>query len=177
VIAGSYLPREGFPVLVQEFAESPDGFVEYPRVTAGFEPNDYMQWTALNELALHYVISHSVNPNDLLGRVIEVRSGWPYLREKFEDYVQWLQVGAPSIRKMTAAEGAMAVQRFDRLTVSREMGETYQITLGNFYDEAWLLLRTSDTPVTVEGGAIIEVATDLYLIEATMPHITIDFRE
>ena len=79
---------------------------------------------------------------------------------------------------MTAKEGAMAVQRFDRLTMNSQVtGGTYVINLGNFYDEAWLMLRSADTPLYVEGGTISKVSKDLYLIKAIEPDITIEFME
>jgi hypothetical protein len=77
---------------------------------------------------------------------------------------------------MTAREGAAAVQRFARLAVdARFVNGTYEISLGNFYDEAWLMLRTSNKPIEIQGGTFSSVTSDLYLIKALSSKVVIKF--
>jgi hypothetical protein len=163
-------------VYVQEFTEAPDGIIELPRITLGYELNEYMIWSLINELSLHYVNSHFTHPDDILSADRnEQKRGWQYLLSTFEEYVKWLSESSPGLRNVTAKTGAMAVQRYDRLEVKTEFeeNEMYVITLGNFYDEAWLMMRSIKKPVIVDGGKITQVTTDLYLIEALEPNIKI----
>jgi len=137
-----------------------------------------MWWAAANELGLHYVNSHFVHPYDMLKQNGSPTQGWSYLYGKLDEYYSWLSDAAPGLRQFTSQEGGMAVQRFDRLTLdSKEIGGAYLITLDNFYDEAWLMLRTDKTPTSVVGGEVTQVSGDKFLIKALKPEIKIEFVE
>jgi hypothetical protein len=137
-----------------------------------------MQWAAVNELGLHYVNSYYISPLDVLSGGRDSQKGWAYMHAQFENYVKWLSESAPGLRNLTAQEGATAVQRFDRLAVKSETKTNeVQIDLGNFYDEAWLMMRSSKTPQSIEGGTLTPVTSDLYLIQALKDNIIIKFTE
>lgn len=79
---------------------------------------------------------------------------------------------------MTGSEGAMAVQRFSRLAVDTNLQDgKLEISLGNFYDEAWLMIRSVHPPLSIDGGVITQVSTNQYLVQALNPNITILFEE
>jgi hypothetical protein len=178
VIASVYLQDPTVPEYIQEFTEAADGIIELPRIVAGFAPSEYMHWASMNEVVLHYIHSHFVHPDDVLDEERNLGHGWTYLRDKLDEYLLWLYASAPSIRNMTAREGAMAVQRFDRLELNTEFNRgSYSIHLDNFYDEAWLMMRSSRKPVIIDGGTITKVTSDLYLIEAIKSNIEIEFEE
>jgi len=178
VIASVYLPDKEGIVYVQEFEEAEDGIIEFPRIISGYDISDYMQWAALNELGLHYVNSHFVHPEDVLSGDGGAENGWTYLLQKFKEYVAWLSEAAPGLRNSTAIEGAMAVQRYSRLAVKTEYkGDSVNISLGNFYDEAWLMLRSEGIPTQIEGGEITQVTEDLYLIKAMNKEIKVQIKE
>jgi hypothetical protein len=106
------------------------------------------------------------------------QKGWTYLHGQFEEYVKWLSETAPGLRNLTALEGAMAVQRFARLAVKTGNADgKVDISLGNFYDEAWLMMRSSKTPLSIDGGNLTQVTSDLYLIQALKEHIMITVTE
>jgi len=178
VISSVYIQDDNLLGYPQEFTEAPDNIIELPRIVAGFEPSEYMIWTAINEIALHFVYSHFVHPDDVMDEERGRREGWTHHRETFDEYLLWLHTAAPKIRNMTASEGAMALQRFDRLDLSGVLDNaSYTISLENFYDEAWLLMRTSFDPETIEGGSFTELTEGLYLIEARQPEVAIRFEE
>lgn len=174
----SLLVEEETGSYIQDFEEAPDGIIEFPRVVSGYYLYAYMQLSLLNELGLHYVNSHLITPDDILDPIRRGDRPWKLMRAQFEDQLQWLQQKAPGLRNMTAEEGGMAVQRFYRLKVNATLEQnTYTIHLGNFYDEAWLMLRTSREPVSISGGKITPVTTSLYLIQAERPDIQIQIKE
>ena len=80
---------------------------------------------------------------------------------------------------MVSSEGAMAVQRFYRLALNYQTDESgnLEIALGNFYDEAWLIIRTPRVPVNIDGGVITKLSSERYLIQALQPNIEITFEE
>jgi len=176
VIASVYIQDANKTAYVQEFTEASDGIIELPRVISGYDPDDVQRFAAINELGLHYVNSHFVHPDDILDPLRGGTKGWAYLRDQFDAYVKHLSDSAPGLRNMTAQEAAIAVQRFARLAVKTEtINGAYEIDLGNFYDEAWLMMRSTKKPGLIEGGTITPVTSNLYLIKAIKPKVIIKF--
>jgi hypothetical protein len=177
-VISSILIEEETKTYVQDFVEAPDGIVEFPRVVAGNYLYDYMQLALINELGLHYVNSHSITPDDILDEVRSAGREWKLMRDQLDQQLSWLQENAPGLRNMTANEGAMAVQRYYRLQVSSSLdGDAYSIHMKNFYDEAFLMLRTTREPVGITGGKITPVTSSLFLIEADQPDVTVELRK
>lgn len=88
--------------------------------------------------------------------------------ENLSDYTKWLYTSAPEIRSLTGTELAGAVQIYDNLEVEREYtDEGLTLNLGNFQDEAWLMVRINEGTVgKVTGGKLEEVQDGQYLLQA-----------
>ena len=178
VIASIYLPDADVPAYIQEFSEAEDGIIEFPRIVSGYDPDNYMQWAAANEIWLHYTAAHFVHPDDVLDNYRTGGKPWTDLRKTLDEYLLWVYSSMPAVRNLTASEGAMAVQRFARLTPEFNCNDKEcRITLDGFYDEGWLLMRTGKTPATITNGDFTQVSPDLYLIEASAANILIGFEE
>lgn len=179
LIASLYLPSD-MPVYVQEFGEASDGVIELPRVISSYNlvDDEYMQWAAINEIAMHYINSHFLHPDDILDPERGAEKGWENLRDQYIEYIAWLAEAAPGLRNMTSSEAAMAVQRYSRLALATNFqNNALEISLGNFYDEAWLILRSTRIPVSVRGGAITQITSDRYLLQASASEVVVDFEE
>jgi hypothetical protein len=177
VISSIFIEEEA-QTYVQEFKEDADGIIEFPRIVSGNYLYDYMQLALINELGLQYVNSHSITSDDILDPVRSAGREWKQMRDQFAEQLAWLQKNAPGLRNMTVTEGAMAVQRFARLQVSSALEDNvYSIHLKNFYDQAFLLLRSRKEPVGITGGKIMPVTSSLYLIEADQPDLVIKLNE
>ena len=146
-----------------------DGIVEAPRIVSGGMVGDYMRLAAESELNMHFVSTHFMHPDDMLDPDRGAKEGWAVYRKGLENYLDWLEASAPSIRMQTGTECASAVQRFSGLTVKmRESANEWEFVLGNFKDQAWLLLRANHgTPGRIQGGSMIRMTGNLYLIKAT----------
>jgi len=178
VIASVYLPDADVPAYVQEFEEAEDGIIEFPRIVSGYNPDNYMQWAAANEIWLHYTASHFVHPDDVLDSYRSDGKSWTDLRKTLDEYLLWVYSSMPAVRNLTISEGAMAVQRFARLNPELDCSDKEcRITLDGFYDEGWLLMHTDKTPVMITNGEFTQVSPDLYLIEASAANILIGFEE
>jgi hypothetical protein len=177
VISSLYLPGDpDQKPYVQEFKEADDGIVEMPRITSGFWMNDAFNWAVINEISLHYVNSHFVHPDDVLNDIRSSNSPWKNLYGEFDNHIKWLVNSAPGMRQLTAEDGAAAVQRFARLKVNAKQDQgSYVVNLSNFYDEAWLMLRSTKKPSAISGGTITQVTPTLYLIHALEPEIRLDY--
>jgi len=167
VISGLYLREEGVDALVQEFQEADDGAIDVPRISSGFDMDDYMLFVAAQELVLHGVFSHFIHPDDILDAERGATIGWATMYSTFQARLQEIIDMYPQLRFLTASEGAAAVQRYDRLQISRQTTDTgMTLTLTPFYDTAWIALRTRRTPAAVTGGELFKIANGFYWIRA-----------
>lgn len=160
----------------QEFEVAEDGIVEQPRIISGGIIDDYMQMAALSELNMHFVNSHFMHPDDLLDEDRGAALGWEKLKSRLDEYMTWLYKAAPSLRNLTGSQLSGAIQRYGALTVEKEKKENEVIFhLGNFYDEAYLMVRMNlGTPGEVSGGELTQVTGNLYLLHALNADVTID---
>lgn len=177
-IASMYLPED--ILYDQEFEVAKDGIVECPRVTSGLIVNDYNRIAAFSELNMHYVNTHYQHPNEVMIEASGAAMGWEKQFENFSDYVEWVYEAAPDIRSLTGSELAGAVQRFYCVDVeSKETKKGLTLTLEQFHEEAWVMVRFNDwEPDTesVKGGSLTKLGGNLYLLEAKQDKVTIEKR-
>ena len=175
-IASVYLADEiGYD---QDFEVAEDGVVEVPRIISGYQMNDFIYISAFSELNFHYVNSHFQHPDDVMDADRGAELGWEALKGQLDGYMEWLYDAAPSIRNVTASELAAAVQRYDAVTVRRTWQEDRLVLeLGNFADEAWLLVRLNGhEPGAVEGGTLEKQLDGLYLLKAESDRVSIELK-
>lgn len=176
-IASMAFPPDSSLEYVQEFGVAADGVVEAPRIVSGsMVNNSYMRLAAVSELNMHYVSTHFMHPDDLLDEDRGAKEGWETYRKGLEDYLDWLEQSAPSIRMQTGAECAAAVQRFSGLTVSMATSDdSWDLHLGNLIDQGWLMFRANNgTPGRVRGGSLTKLTGNLYLLKATSATVHIE---
>lgn len=178
IIASLYINDPQKTSYEQEFTEASDGVIELPRIASDYDLSEESQFAIVNEVNLHFVNTHFVHPDDVLDPDRGALKGWARLRERYEEYVKWMTGTIPGLRSMTAREAAIAIQRFARLALKTSQHDNVlEIDLGNFYDEAWLMVRTQQRPDSIEGGTITPVTSNLYLIQAVKPKVSISFEK
>lgn len=178
VISGLYLREAGNNALVQEFGEEIDGSISVPRLSSGFIPTEYNRMVIASEMAFHGVYSHFIHPDDVLDEARGAASGWRAMYAGFQEMLQTMVDTYPAIRFVTAADGAAAVQRYERLGITREMEEDHlRITLTNLEDEAWLSLRTHRKILSVEGATLHPVSEQEYWLQAERDVIVVRWEE
>lgn len=176
-IASMAFPPDSSLEYVQEFGVAADGVVEAPRIVSGsMVNNSYMRLAAVSELNMHYVSTHFMHPDDLLDEDRGAKEGWKTYRKGLEDYLDWLEQSAPSIRMQTGTECAAAVQRFSGLTVSMATSDdSWDLHLGNLIDQGWLMFRANNgTTGRVRGGSLTKLTGNLYLLKATSATVHIE---
>lgn len=161
----------------QEFGVAADGVVEEPRTVSGAIIDDYMMMESLSELNMHMVCTHFMHPDDTLDEDRGAALGWGTLRDNLDHFMDWLFSEAPGIRRLTASELSGTVQRWSGLTVSKSWeNDRLTVTLGNYVDEAYLMMRFHDgAPRTVNGGTLTKLTESLYLLEAQQAEITMEW--
>jgi hypothetical protein len=177
VISGLYIKEAGNEALIQEFFEANDGTIDVPRITSGFDVDDFMGLVLAQELALHGVYSHFIHPDDILDTMRSGNLSWDVMYGAFRNKIQAISRVYPFLRFLTASEGAAAVQRYARLNVSRSTDQQgMTLTLSPFYDEAWFALRTRSIPESVQGGEFYQISDGFYWIKANEPVFRVVWR-
>ena len=178
VISGLYLHETGVEALTQEFCEEGDGIISVPRISSGFLADGYTGFVTAQELLLHGVFSHFIHPDDILDESRGASVGWDEMFRQFSNTIASIVKSYPKLRFSTSSEGAAAVQRYDRLGLHREGTEnSLTVALSNFYDTAWLALRTRRIPAAIEGGELFKVSGGFYWIRADAAAITIRWED
>lgn len=174
-IASNYF--SGDYAYVQEFEVAEDGIVEQPRIISGAIIDDYMQMAALSELNMHFVNTHFMHPDDLLDEDRGAALGWEKLKNRLAEYMTWLNEAAPALRNLTGSQLSGAIERYGALTVEKDITDKeVHLHLGNFYDQAYLMVRMNKgTPVRVTGGDLTQAAGNLYLLSAEQEDVYIEF--
>lgn len=173
-IASNYFTGEF--AYVQEFEVAKDGIVEQPRIISGAIIDDYMKMAALSELNMHFVNSHFMHPDDLLDEDRGAKLGWEKLKNRLEEYMDWLYDSAPELRNLTGSELSGAIERYGALTYEKNVTDkSVELKLNHFYDEAYLMLRFNNgIPGKVTGGELEHVTGNLYLLHAVNDEVTIE---
>ena len=174
-IASNYFSGEY--AYVQEFEVAEDKIVEQPRIISGAIIDDYMQMAALSELNMHFVNTHFMHPDDLLDEDRGAALGWEKLKQRLDEYMTWMNEAAPALRNLTGSELSGAIERYSALTVEKEITDNeVHLHLGNFYDQAYLMVRLNKgTPLHVTGGKLTQAAGNLYLLSAEQENVTIEY--
>lgn len=178
-VASVYLPDAEDISYAQEFEVAEDGIIETPRVISGYVLDSYMQVAALSELNFHFVNTHFQHPDDAMDVDRGAEMGWDKMFGNLSEYVDWLYTSAPEIRSLTGTELAAAVQIYDELEVKREYADdTLTLELGNFREEAWLMVRINEgTPGDVTGGELEKVQDGLYLLRADEAQVSVEIEK
>lgn len=173
-IASNYFGGDEF-TYQQEFETAKDGMVEVPRTTSGFLVDDFNKLTAVSELSMHYVSHHFVHPDDVLDPERGAEAGWAKMFETLTDQMDWLYKSAPGMRNMTASQMAGAIQRYSAVNVKKTVNQdSINLKLGNFVDEAYLLIRFNEGEFgEVKGGKLKQLTGNLYLLHATADEVRI----
>ena len=81
------------------------------------------------------------------------------------------------LRNLTGSQLSGAIERYDALTVEKDITDKeVHLHLGNFYDQAYLMVRMNKgTPVRVTGGDLTQAAGNLYLLSAEQEDVYIEF--
>ncbi len=177
-LSGIYLPDDVLDfALLQEFEVDENGVVDQPRIISGCDLDDFMTMGAISELNMHYVNNHFTHPDDALDVERGAELGWKELRNRFDNYLNWLYTSAPNIRNFTGTEFSAAVQRFVAVAPKTQFfDDKMVIEIENFYDDAQFLIRFNEKKAdTVTGGKLTHLTGNLYLLEADKDFVTISF--
>ncbi len=173
VIASSYFSKDF--EYEQEFEVAEDGIIEEPRISSGTIIDDYIKLTMVSELNMHYVSHHFIHPDDPLDEDRGAKMGWEKMFSNLSKQMAWLYKTAPVIRNLTESQMGGAIQRYSGITVRKEVADNqFTFHLGNFVDEAYLMVRINEGKIgTVKGGQVEHLTGNVYLLHATSDKVTI----
>ena len=175
-ISGVYLPSVDSDNCVQEFATQPDGVIDFPRITAGYAPDQYERLIMAGELIFHGVVSHFIHPDDVLDDDRGAQLGWAAMYESFTQTLAQLTAAYPELRPLTASSASAALQRWELVEVSaQDTDDCLTLSLTGRKDVAWLALRTQKTPGSVTGGTLHKLSEGFYWLRATANEVRVQW--
>ncbi len=181
-VSGTYFEDAAYDYsYTTEFFAARDGVVELPRISSGSVPDDFMGMAILSELNMHMAFSHFIHPDDAMDVDRGAELGWPTLYKNLNTLFDYVTESAPAMRHVDASTLACTVQRWSGLTVDKKWSksgnkEVLTVTLGNYIDEAYLMMRfNTGAPDGVSGGKLTKMTETLYLLEAEGAVVTFEW--
>lgn len=160
--------------LVQEFSVLKNNVVLVPRLTADMQMESSEWWLQVNEMNYHYYESNFIHPDDILDEERSDGGDFTAMVEAYESMVQWNQ--KYGLRTATISEAAGAVQRYCNLSVSQELDDGgVSLHIDGLIDEAYLMLRTKETPVSISSGEITKIDDGCYLLHVKEPNFRVNW--
>ena len=162
----------------QEFCIDEYGKINVPRIVSGTIFDSYSNWLLMNELNFHYVNTYFIHLDDTLDIDRGADKGWGEMYKNLENYIKWLQLNAPSLRNLSGSDTAKAVERYSTIWAERSLKDkTYTISTGNYYDQAYYIIRLRDVEdFTVSGGSLTHIGGELYLVNSTEAVVEINIK-
>lgn len=180
VISGIYTnEEEEGEVYVQDFTVSEDGIAEFPRVTAGMDPDDYEQMSALSALGLYGAFSHFIHPDDVFD---PDRSGGKTWEELYRSYCSWMgdiHASYPWLRALSATEAADALRIYDAAEPHLVYTDTeIRGSVENCLGEVCFYLKTDRTPKAADDSCTVRPISEgsgagYYLVTVHRPNFTV----
>ena len=132
-------------------------------------------WLQVNELNYHYYESNYIHPDDILDEERSDGGDFSSMLSAYESMVKWNQ--RYGIKTTTISEAAGSVQRYCNLSLIQTYDENgVSLHIEGLIDEAYLMLRTKETPESIHGGEITEIDEGCYLIKAEEPDMRVEWR-
>ena len=76
-----------------------------------------------------------MHPDDLLDEDRGAKLGWEKLKNRLEEYMDWLYDSAPELRNLTGSELSGAIERYGALTYEKNVTDkSVELKLNHFYD-------------------------------------------
>lgn len=153
-----------------------DGTVEFPRITAGMDPDDREKLAAYGGVGLYGVVSHDLGPG---GFGQEQGETW---EQRYRSYCDWrgqVHETWPFLRVLNAAEAADAVRIAASARPHLEIrAGVIRGSIENFCGETCFCLRTDRTPRSEDDNCTIRRISagkgeGYYLLTVKSPNFTV----
>ncbi|WP_310832544.1 DUF2194 domain-containing protein [Paenibacillus pedocola] len=163
---------------VQEFEQSADKILEMPRVTSGYDYDDFERWTAASVLTAYGFFSHFVHPDDVLDSKRSSGKNWEQLYQDYTEKMSQLQEDYPWLKAKTSTEAAIDMKNL--LSSNLELQQTSQEIKGRVFplqDEVSFILRTQKQIGQLSGCTVKKIGDGVLLITVTRSDFTIHLSE
>ncbi|WP_196605701.1 DUF2194 domain-containing protein [Pectinatus haikarae] len=164
-------------VYYQDFKQNEDGTFEFPRLSAGYNPDRSMYYSAINGLNAYGIFSHFVHPDEIFyeengnNRFSDMENGFDRFMEYFTDNYIWL-------RSTTLSD---TLKYFgDYLSMDykyQEKNNVLHIDTWNYQYEPSYILRSTKKIRRYEGCDITKIQNDAYYIKIKSSEAAITFDE
>ncbi|WP_432666257.1 DUF2194 domain-containing protein [Wukongibacter baidiensis] len=161
----------------QEFEISPDGIIEFPRLTSGYINSIENKWMILNGVTSYGIFSHFIHPDDVLDNHRTDGKGWSKLLEEYDEFNKMVFNNYRWLRAMTASEGANEMTKYIFSEPRYEKKDDYlKVYINNYFDNAYFVLKTKKAIESLEGCNVEKIDDNTYLVESYDPICQINFK-
>ena len=152
---------------VQEFEIAPDKIIEMPRVTSGYNEEDYDRWAEANAMTGLGVYSSFVHPDDVISNDRGHNRTWGQLYQGFEENMSRVKKTYPWVRSMTATEAALNMAMVLNANIKWTYTEnSIKGEIANYQSESYYILRTDRKIRKMSNCTVNKIDTDTFLVVA-----------
>ncbi|MET3727036.1 hypothetical protein ABID52_000617 [Fictibacillus halophilus] len=143
---GSYIQEFGYD-------ENNSGYFHLPRVSSGYVPDRYEQFSYADALANAGILSHFIHPDDLLDSYRNKGYKWPYLNVELDRHLKKIYETYPFLKGVTAQEAKQLYTGYSQSKMKVNYRENHILLYGeNLVSPSVFLIRLNDNE-TLETGA------------------------
>lgn len=149
----------------QNFEVDDEGFIHFPRFSAGYDNNDFNKWAIMNGIASYGVFSHFIHPDDFMDPERNKGKNWEGMFEEFEEIVSELDEHYPWLIGQTATEGASSLVRYLALDYTTDYGSKgITIKTNNAVYPVYMIFQSEKAPKTTKNCQISKIDDHNYMV-------------
>ncbi|ANC78640.1 hypothetical protein ABE65_018290 [Fictibacillus phosphorivorans] len=176
-ISSLYLGDNKQGSFIQEFGydENNSGYFHLPRVSSGYAPDLYEQFSYADALANAGILSHFIHPDDLLDPYRNKGFKWPDLNVELDRHLKNIYETYPFLKGVTAQEAKKLYLSYSESEMSVDYQENQLIIYGkNLVSPSVFLIRLNDNEKLETGAfdsysvAKVKGVEGLYTVQTTM---------
>lgn len=159
----------------QEFKISPDGIIELPRLTSGYENSEETKWSLYNGISSIGVVSHFIHPDDVLDKERNGNKGWVELSKEYNSFLKEIYTNFPYIKETTASQGGVELKKYvDVVPYIKYNENSIQVICDNFRTDTCFYFRTTKKISDHLGCEVVKMDENYYLVKAKKANFTIN---
>lgn len=162
---------------IQEFEVSSDGILELPRLSSGYDNNQFNNWSILNGITSIGVFSHFIHPDDILDNERSKNRSWDEMSNEYDELLGKAYKNYKWLRGMTVSQGTTEIKKYlECETYIEYKGDMINVYNNSFSGDMYFILRTDKKAVSQKNCEVYSIDENVYLIHAKEPDISVNLK-
>lgn len=170
IIASLYDKDYSTAVYSQEFEQSADGVLEFPRISYDYLKTEAEDWAIYNSITSLGIFSHFIHPDDVLDPNRNQGKRWQEMYEEFSSLLKLIHNKYGWLRAGTLSEAGSLLKNYlnSNYYFSSEEGSLNLYT-ETFRGEIFYILKTDHKVVSFKGCLVDIIDENTYLLKVKEP--------